>query len=271
MIFKKKEEIKKAYGENIIQVRNVNKNFDVATQTVKVLKDISFNVLEGDFVMIYGPSGCGKSTLLHIINGWEEPTSGEILIEGKNLYFKSEDERAKMCHETITIVNQSAYWVKSLSVLENIEIPYLLSGHSKMEAKNRAVKLISLLGLEAFWNYRPVDLSSGQQGRINLLRSLINNPKIIMADEPTGNLDTKSSELMMDLFAKINSQLNRTIIMVTHDLDLLKYATKTVHILDGKVENLKVVDKKMKAAKATGEIFDLRDLNTNFEDRVEIG
>lgn len=268
-MFKKRQEPPKSYGEKIIQVRNVDMHYEVATQTVKVLKDINFDVLEGDFVIIYGPSGCGKSTLLHIINGWEEPTSGEVLVEGKNIYFKSEDERAKMCHDTITIVNQSAYWVKSLSVLENIEIPYMLSGHSKMEAKNRAVKLISLLGLEAFWNYRPVDLSGGQQGRINLLRSLINNPKIIMADEPTGNLDLKSSALMMDLFAKINSQLNRTIIMVTHDLDLLKYATKTVHILDGKVEKLKLADKNMKARRSAGDIFDLKNLNTDFENKAE--
>ena len=270
-MFKKRQEERKAYGNNIIQVRNVDKNFDVATETVKVLRDISFDVLEGDFVMIYGPSGCGKSTLLHIINGWEEPTSGEVLIEGKNIYFKNEDERARMCHDTITIVNQSAYWVKALSVLENIEIPYLLSGHKKNEASKRANQLISLLKLERFAHYRPVDLSGGQQGRINLLRSLINNPKIIMADEPTGNLDTKSSELMMDLFSKINSQLNRTIIMVTHDLDLLKYASKTVHILDGKVEELKINKKDPKPQKAIGDVFDLKNLNTNFEDKVEIG
>lgn len=270
-MFKKRKEEPKAYGSKIIQVRNVDKNFDVATESVKVLKDISFDVLEGDFVIIYGPSGCGKSTLLHIINGWEEPTSGEVLIEGKNLYFRNEDERAKMCHDTITIMNQSSYWVKALSVLENIEIPYLLSGHRRAESSKRAKQLINLLGLEKFSHYRPVDLSGGQQGRINLLRALINNPKIIMADEPTGNLDTKSSELMMGLFSQINSQLKRTVIMVTHDLDLLKYATKTVHIVDGKVEELKVANKDMQSVKATGDIFDLKDLNTDFDDRVEIG
>lgn len=270
-MFRQKQETKKDYGGKIIQVRNVDKDFDVATAKVKVLKNIDFDVMEGDFVIIYGPSGCGKSTLLHIINGWEEPTSGEVMIGGQNIYLKSEDERARMCHDTITIVNQTAYWVKSLSVLENIEIPFLLSGHSKMESNKRAKQLISLLKLEEFSGYRPVDLSGGQQQRISMLRALINNPKIIMADEPTGSLDSKSSDLIMDLFSKINSQLKRTIIMVTHNLDLLKYANKTVHIIDGKVENLKVVDKNINPQKAQGDIFDLQNINTNFEDKAQIG
>src|SRR3972149_1289627 len=237
MLLKKKitEEKRADFEDKIIQVRNVVKNFEIRGETVEVLKDVSFDVLEGEFVIIYGPSGSGKSTLLHAINGWEEPTSGEVLIEGQNLYFRDEDERARMCHKTIAIVNQTPYWVKSLNVLENIELPFLLSGHTKKEAERRAYELTSLLAMVNFKNYRPNDLSGGQQQRASLLRALMNSPKIILADEPTGNLDMMSSGLMMDLFADINARLGTTLIIVTHDLDLLRYATKRVHLIDGKI------------------------------------
>ena len=237
MLFKKELiEESKEYDGKIVQVRDVDKSFEIEGKTIDVLRNVSFDVMEGEFIVIYGPSGSGKSTLLHTINGWEEPTSGEVLIEGKNLYFRDEDERARMCHKTIAIVNQTPYWVKSLNVLENIEIPFLLSGRTKKESEPRAKELISLLGMANFHNYRPDDLSGGQQQRVSLLRALMNNPKIILADEPTGNLDMLSSGLMMDLFADINTRLKTTVIMVTHDMHLLKFGSKRIHLVNGAVE-----------------------------------
>lgn len=234
-------------NKSVISLKNVNKNFLVGEQTVDVIKDINFEVEAGEFVMIHGPSGCGKSTLLHIINGWEEPTSGEVLILGEDIYKKTEDERARMCFDKIAIIHQTSFWVKSLSVLENITMPQLLSGYNKREACRKGIELLKLLNLEKFAHYKPMDLSGGQQQRISFLRAIINNPKIVMADEPTGNLDTSASQVIMELFAALNYQLDRTIIMVTHNLELLSYATKIVNIIDGKIIDIKTNPKKYKA------------------------
>ena len=249
----------------IIQVRGVDKNFEVADQYTKVIKNMNFDVIAGEFVMIHGPSGSGKSTLLHMINGWEEPTNGYIFIEGTNVYIENENKRAKIYHNTIGMVHQQPFWIKSLSVLENIQVPYWLSGHKRKESLERAAKIISLLGLEEFSNYKPMDLSGGQQQRISLLRSLINNPKIIIADEPTGNLDSKTADLLMELFLEINSQLKRTIIMATHNTNLLRYATKIIHITDGMIDKLTVTQKNFKPQEPVGDVFDLERIGDSFK------
>ncbi len=222
-------------AEPIIKINNVIKDFVVGQKPIRIIRGMSLDVYPGEFVIIYGPSGCGKSTFLNIMNGWEEPTEGTVLINGEDIYKKNEDERAKMKHNLLSLVHQSSNWVKALNVVENISIPYLLAGRTKKDGYERAIKLLQILHLDKYAHYKPMDLSGGQQQRVSFLRALINNPKIIMADEPTGNLDTSSSQVMMELFDKINSELGRTIIMVTHNLELLKYASKTVNIIDGKI------------------------------------
>jgi len=222
-------------SDTIIKVDNVIKDFMVGEQPIHIIKGMSLDVFPGDFVMIYGPSGCGKSTFLNIMNGWEDPTSGTVTVFGEDIYKKSEDERAKMKHNKISLVHQSSNWVKALNVLENIAIPYLLAGRTKKEGFDRGMKLLQMLHLDKYAHYKPMDLSGGQQQRVSFLRALVNNPEIIMADEPTGNLDTSSSQVIMELFSKINHELGRTIVMVTHNLELLKFANKTVNIIDGKI------------------------------------
>lgn len=222
-----------------IQVQNIQKEFVIGENTIPVLRDISFDIVQGDFAMIVGPSGCGKSTLLNIINGWMLPSSGEVLIQNQNIYDLNEDKRVVMYKGLVSMIHQSSFWIKSLSVLENIAIPYMLAGKDKNEAKERANKLLKILAFEKYGHYRPMDLSGGQQQRISFLRALINNPKILMADEPTGNLDSKTSVFVMDLFKEINEKFNRTLIMVTHNMELLNYATKVIKIRDGKVEDIK--------------------------------
>lgn len=219
----------------IIKVDKVIKDFMVGEESIRIIKGMSLEVFRGEFVMIFGPSGCGKSTFLNIMNGWERPTEGVVLFDGEDIYNKNEDQRAIMKHNLISLVHQSSNWVKSLSVIENISIPYLLAGRSKKEGYARAIKLLQMLHLDKYAYYKPMDLSGGQQQRISFLRALINNPKIIMADEPTGNLDTSSSQVIMELFSKINHELGRTIVMVTHNLELLNYASKTVNIIDGEI------------------------------------
>ena len=222
----------------IIKVEHVIKDFLVGDQSIRIIKGMDLEIFPGEFVMIFGPSGCGKSTFLNIMNGWERPTEGTVLVNGEDLYKKNEDERAIMKHNLISLVHQSSNWVKSLSVIENISIPFLLAGKSKKDGNVRAMQLLQMLHLDRYANYKPMDLSGGQQQRISFLRALVNNPEIIMADEPTGNLDTSSSSVIMELFSKINHELGRTIVMVTHNLELLDYASKTVNIIDGKIVNI---------------------------------
>ena len=224
----------------IIEGKGLIKDFVVGKKNIRVLRGLSFDIYEGEFVMINGPSGCGKSTLMNIMNGWDGPTSGTVLVDGEDLYTKNENQRAKALRGRIGMVHQAAFWVKSLSVIDNVAIPYMLDGYRRKDSKKRAFHLLRILGLEGFQNYKPMDLSGGQQQRISLLRSLVNNPKILMADEPTGNLDTKSSDLLMELFKSINEELGRTIVMVTHNLELLPYATKVIHILDGQITKIDI-------------------------------
>lgn len=241
----------------VIQAQHVIKDFLVGESNIKIIKDVSLEIYPGEFVIVYGPSGCGKSTLLNIINGWEEPTSGKVYILGNDIYAVNEDQRVIMCRQIMSMVHQSANWVKSLSVIENIIIPHILAGYNRKESYERAIILLKLLNLEKFKDYRPMDLSGGQQQRISILRALINNPQIIIADEPTGNLDTTSSHVLMDLFLRINQKLNRTIIIVTHSMNLLKMASKTINIIDGKIVGIAQNKNQINPTGKLGDVIEL--------------
>ncbi|NTU69979.1 ABC transporter ATP-binding protein, partial [bacterium] len=222
------------------------------------LKGLNFEVKPGEFVMISGPSGCGKSTLMNILNGWEEPTAGFVEIDGVDLFKLKEKEKIKTLRTSIGMMSQAAFWVKSLSVIDNISIPFLLTGSTKSLAHSKGLELLSVLGLDRFANYKPMDLSGGQQQRISFLRSLINNPKILLADEPTGNLDSKASDLMVDLFCSLNGKLGRTVVMVTHNPDLLTYASMVIYMKDGEV--MKIQSKKRVCPSKVSEKQDIVEL-----------
>jgi ABC-type lipoprotein export system ATPase subunit len=185
--------------------------------------------------MLVGPSGCGKSTLLHLIYGLEEPTSGKIWIDGLDIWSKSKNWRADFRNRNIGFIPQQPFWIKSFSVLENIAIPATISGESFSSALERAAKLIQLIHMEHRSDNRPYDLSGGEQQKIAMARALLMNPKFIIADEPTGNLDQKSGEDLMKLFKELNKTFNITILMVTHNPDQYKYCTKLVQMLDGQI------------------------------------
>jgi len=242
----------------IIQVGNIDKDFEVATEYIKVLHNITLTILEGEFIIITGPSGCGKSTLLHTISGWEEPTFGNVLLFGEDIYAKDEEERAIFCNKKMTMVSQKSYWVNSLNVLENIALPYLISGYNKKEASKKAMQLLNLLELEELAYYKPADLSGGQQQRINLLRALINNPDIVLADEPTGNLDSLNTTFVMDLFQKINKDLKRTVIVVTHNPNFLDFATRVIIMKDGRIADTILNEPNFVSTKPVGDILDLK-------------
>ncbi len=222
-----------------IKVQNVKKIFRVGTQEIEILKDISFEINKGDFAVISGPSGCGKSTTLHTILGLEVPTSGKVMFFDQDLYNNTnEDDRSIFRKRNIGMVYQQANWIKALNVRENVSFPLTLLGISKHEAFSKAIQVLTELGMANWAEYVPLELSSGQQQRVALARSLVNDPKVIVADEPTGNLDYKSGVEIMELLAKLNQEKQKTIIMVTHDLEYLKYSNKVVRIFDGTLDGV---------------------------------
>ncbi|MEN9328303.1 MAG: hypothetical protein RI947_1111 [Candidatus Parcubacteria bacterium] len=217
-----------------IEAKNLCKSFYIKDGMVPILKNINITINTGDFVIIFGPSGCGKSTLLHSLLGLEGPTSGTIEFEGKDFYGMTDDERAVYRRHRVGIIYQQPLWVSSLNVIENVSFSlHLLDYHPAM-IEEKAMQVLSSVGMEKWRNYRPVELSSGQQQKISLARSMIIDPVLIVADEPTGNLDTVSGQELIETFMKLNSQ-GRSIIMVTHDLEYLRYASKIIHMIDGEV------------------------------------
>jgi putative ABC transport system ATP-binding protein len=223
----------KMNNDCLLQVENVKKNFLVGGQIINVLKGISLEINKGDFVIIFGPSGCGKSTLLHTILGLEEPTEGKVIIEGRDYYKMDEDERGKYRKGKIGVVFQQSIWIKSLNVIENVSFLGRMAGLGEEAAVKIAEEKLKMVKLESWNQHRPGELSSGQQQRASLARALTIDPLIIVADEPTGNLDTVAARELMNLFKDLNSGMTKTIIMVTHDIEYLGYANKVFHIIDG--------------------------------------
>lgn len=222
--------------EKIITVSNLHKSFIVGVQEVKVLKDVSFSIEDGDFVVIFGPSGCGKSTLLHSMLGLEAPTSGEVIFSGKNLYKNTtEDDCADFRKKMVGMVFQQSNWIKAFSVKENVAFPLVLLGYEKILATEKALEMLARVGMEKWAENIPMELSAGQQQRVSLARSLIHDPSVIIADEPTGNLDYESGQDMMQLLYDLNKQYKKTIIMVTHDLEYLKFAKSLIKIFNGEI------------------------------------
>ena len=230
---------------SILTVKNVYKSFKVGKQSVPVLKNVSFEVKDGDFLVIYGPSGCGKSTLLHGILGLEAPTQGSINFLAHELYSSSqtEDTRTSFRKEHIGMVYQQPNWIKSLTVLENVAFPLSLLGIPSFKREGLALEFLKKVGMENWKAYVPSELSSGQQQKVALARALITNPRVIIADEPTGNLDFESGQDLMNTLKELNQKEKRTIIMVTHDLEYLKYANRTVKMLDGEITDKDVEEK----------------------------
>lgn len=225
-------------NNNIIQVNGVSKSFIVGEQTLQILKNVSMSVGTGDFLVIFGPSGCGKSTLLHGILGLEGPTTGNIFVLNEDLYKKpSEDEISEFRKKHIGMVFQQPNWIKSLNVVENVAFPLSLVGLPKDKTLESAKKYLEIVGMLDWANRHPSELSSGQQQKVALARGLINDPEIIVADEPTGNLDFESGREVLELLQRLNDS-GKTIVMVTHDLEYLSYAKTAVKMFDGEIEGI---------------------------------
>ena len=217
----------------ILKVENLTKIYGRGLAEVKALDNVSFTVNKGEFVAIVGASGSGKSTLLHLIGGVDRPTSGKVFINGKDIYKYNDDELAVFRRREIGLIYQFYNLIPILNVEENIVLPLKLDG--KDVEQDKLDELLKILGLENRRNHLPNELSGGQQQRTSIGRALITNPAIILADEPTGNLDSKSSDEIVDLLKKSNKQYNKTIIMITHNLEIAKTADRILRIEDGKI------------------------------------
>ena len=221
--------------EAILKVENVSKVFDLVSRKVQAISEINLEVYAKDFLVIYGPSGCGKSTLLNIMCGIDEPTSGKVSIRGKNITKMSEDERGIFRSQKMGVIYQMPMWIKSLNVLENVMMPLMIEGEKERKAKEKSHQILEELHLTKLEKQLPIQLSGGEQQKIALARSLITNPWIVVADEPTGNLDTHSADQLVNILQTLNQEKNRTIIMVTHNLTYLPLATRTVAMSDGRI------------------------------------
>lgn len=218
----------------LLELHHVTKSYHIGEQEVRALDDISFTLNEGDFVAVMGPSGSGKSTFLHIASFLDAPTSGDILLKGKKVENFSEKELARLRNREIGFIFQQFNLLERVSAVENVSLPLLYSGVSIKERETRAIEALQHVGLgERLHNTRS-QLSGGQQQRVAIARALVTNPTIVFADEPTGNLDSKSAEEVMDILKGLNKK-GKTILMVTHEPDIAQHAKRQVRFKDGKV------------------------------------
>jgi putative ABC transport system ATP-binding protein len=223
----------------ILEVRNIEKSYSLGKIQVPALRGISFNVHQGEFLAIFGPSGSGKSTLLHLMGGLDRPEEGEILIDGSNLQDLHDNELAELRLKKIGFVFQFFNLLPRLTALRNVELPLTVAGLPEKEALEKAEEMLKLMGLEARVDHRPSELSGGEQQRVAMARALINDPKIVLADEPTGNLDTKTGWELVELMRKLNKEKGQTFVMITHDPHIAETADHMIHLRDGLIEGTK--------------------------------
>ena len=228
--------------KTMYQLENVTKSYERRGETVTALAESTLSLTEGDFVALVGPSGSGKTTLLSMLGGMLAPTSGRILLDGESLYDLSVQDRTRLRLDRIGFVFQSFNLIPWLSAVENVQVPLSLAGKSANEQRDRACELLDRVGLSDRLEHRPSELSQGQQQRVALARTLANDPMIILADEPTGNLDPASRESAMDYLSEFHAE-GRTIVMVTHDEFAAGYAHRTLRLVSGAVSDETVAAK----------------------------
>jgi len=219
----------------LIKLQNIWKTYQLGKVKLTVLKGINLEIYPGDFVTIMGPSGSGKSTLMYLIGCLDKPTKGEIFLEGKKISQLSEDELSLIRGKKIGFVFQQFNLLSNLNALENVMLPMVFQGIEKREREGRAKKLLHAVNLGNRLYHRPTELSGGEQQRIAIARALANNPEIIVADEPTGNLDSTTGKMIMEIMVDLHKREKKTIVVVTHDPNIAKYTKNIINIKDGKI------------------------------------
>jgi putative ABC transport system ATP-binding protein len=235
----------------VISVRDLTKTYHVGEHVVRALRGVSLTVEKGEFVCVTGPSGSGKSTFMHIIGALDRPTSGSYVLDGHDVSKLSKDDLARVRNKKIGFVFQGFNLLSRTTALDNVELPLLYDSKSGLKGPERhkkAKEVLSLVGLGQRFDHYPNQLSGGQQQRVAIARALITDPAIILADEPTGNLDTRTSIEVMDIFQKLNEERGITVMLITHEIDIAEHGTRIIKFRDGKVVNDQQVTKRRKAS-----------------------
>jgi putative ABC transport system ATP-binding protein len=232
---KAREKMKTDTNQEVVRLEDVYKIYITGNEEVHALDGVSMTVQKGEFVAIMGPSGSGKSTLLNMIGCLDKPTKGRVFINGVDTSTLTDNELTRLRREAIGFVFQHYNLIPTLTALENVELPMIFRGLNDDERKRRAMELLRIVGLEREMNRKPNELSGGQQQRVGIARALANDPEILLCDEPTGNLDTKSGEIVMEILSKLNRERGVTLIVVTHDPAVSGFARRTVRIRDGRI------------------------------------
>lgn len=223
-------------ANEIIKIDKLVKNFKLGNQLIKVLKEISFTINKNEYVALMGPSGSGKSTLMNILGCLDTPTSGTYILNAQNVSKLSDNELAEIRNKEIGFVFQTFNLLPRSTALDNVALPLIYAGYNKEQRNQRATEVLNEVSLEDRMKHRPNELSGGQRQRVAVARAMVNKPSIILADEPTGNLDSKTSHEIMALFDKIHKQGN-TIILVTHEEDIAQHAHRIIRLKDGVIES----------------------------------
>lgn len=218
----------------VIELKDIQKKFRIGESEFAVLKGIDLKIERGEFIALMGPSGSGKSTLMNIVGCLDRPSSGTFLLLGQDISTVSDDELARIRREELGFIFQTFNLIGRISVLKNVEVPMMLSGVAREERRERAMKLLSSVGLAHRAGFSPLNISGGERQRVAIARALANDPKIIIADEPTGNLDLKNSDEVINILTNLNRE-GRTIIMVTHNPEITENCSRTIRLRDGRI------------------------------------
>lgn len=223
-------------AKSVINISNLYKNYHTDAGELEVLKDVNANINEGEFVAIMGPSGSGKSTFMNILGCLDKPTKGKYILNDKDVGQLSKDELSHLRNEVIGFVFQGFNLLPRINLLDNVALPLVYAKADKPTRDKKAIQMLQSVGLDRFAHHLPSQISGGQQQRVAIARALVNSPKLILADEPTGNLDTKTSKEIMDIFTNLNAQ-GITIVLVTHEHDIAEYAKRNIRFVDGKIDS----------------------------------
>lgn len=222
----------------IVELRGVHRSYQLGETHVHALRGVNLSVMEGDFTALIGASGSGKSTLLNMVGTIDSPDKGDVIVDGKNVGHLSENEKSLLRNEKIGFVFQSFNLVPVLSILENVELPLLVrNALTKEERKTRALEVLKDVGLETYADHRPDQLSGGQRQRVAIARALVTHPKLVLADEPTANLDSKTTHSIIDLLLELNQKKKVTFLFCSHDEKLVQRVSKVIHIQDGLIQS----------------------------------